>query len=753
MKVVALVSGGKDSCYNMMKCVEHGHEIVALANLHPVQEEKQELDSFCFQTVGHNMISMIAEAMELPLYRRPFTGRSVVREMQYKPTQEDEVEDLFALLQSVKQSHPDIQAVASGAILSNYQRLRVENVCSRLGLISLAYLWQRDQAELLDEMISAKIHAILIKVASYGIYPRRHLGRHLAELRDEFHRLNGEVQFAVCGEGGEYETLTLDCPLFARKIVVDEAEVVETDERGEVGHLLIRSAHLADKEQSSSQIERASVSAESKSAAIKGSETCDQEIQLRQMEWTCNADGKCDPNAPLVSYKRRGGYLHVSGVTGVINGQVSTPAEQAGLMMKRLIRPVLENGGDSSDVVFVHLYLSDMTQFQAINNIYCKSFGLNPPSRACVEVAQLPHGAFCMADCSAHLGSGRSVGDTRQPIPRSVLHVQSISEWAPTCIGPYSQANTLAGVHFQAGQIPLDPATMQLVGGDLTRQSQQALANCAAVLKCCSTSFENLLCCVVYVSQQHWNDGTYPLVRSCIGDAARAQLLDALRNERRHESVVGSDSDSDDEQDEAATPVQCGGTSLDHRLQVIVVPRLPRDAAVEYQLTALTNTRAQNAKLQICSSDMSTNQNCFRVQTAGVALPGSLCMGVTRVWCGGVCAGSGDLEMPHADLSTLLRSCYESCSQFLTRGSSSWQEAVHLDVLFDVAALPEASTLLEVAERELISVCGEVAPPSLSVIGMVGLDSGASPAGDSADLGRCIMHCCVTVIGFEDLSS
>ncbi len=37
MRVVALVSGGKDSCYNMMKCVAAGHEIVALANLQPEQ--------------------------------------------------------------------------------------------------------------------------------------------------------------------------------------------------------------------------------------------------------------------------------------------------------------------------------------------------------------------------------------------------------------------------------------------------------------------------------------------------------------------------------------------------------------------------------------------------------------------------------------------------------------------------------------------------------------------------------------------
>ena len=87
--------------------------------------------------------------------------------------------------------------------------------------------------------------------------------------------------------------------------VVDEAEVVETDERGEwtPSHTV---GYLADKEQSSSQIERAGVSAESKSAVAKSSETCDQEIQLRQMEWTQRR--RCDPNAPLVSYKRRGGY-------------------------------------------------------------------------------------------------------------------------------------------------------------------------------------------------------------------------------------------------------------------------------------------------------------------------------------------------------------------------------------------------------------------------------------------------------------
>ena len=66
------------------------------------------------------------------------------------------MEDMFALLSEVKQQIPSISAVSSGAIASYYQRLRVESVCSRLGLVSLAYLWKQDQTLLLEEMVPWK---------------------------------------------------------------------------------------------------------------------------------------------------------------------------------------------------------------------------------------------------------------------------------------------------------------------------------------------------------------------------------------------------------------------------------------------------------------------------------------------------------------------------------------------------------------------------------------------------------------------
>ncbi len=87
-----------------------------------------ELDSFMFQTVGHEGVSLIAEAMGIPLYRTFTKGKSLTRELVYTPTNGDEVEELYELLVRVCEECGGVEGVSSGAILSDYQRLRVENV-------------------------------------------------------------------------------------------------------------------------------------------------------------------------------------------------------------------------------------------------------------------------------------------------------------------------------------------------------------------------------------------------------------------------------------------------------------------------------------------------------------------------------------------------------------------------------------------------------------------------------------------------
>ena len=59
-----------------MLCEAHGHEVIALGNLLPEDDATQELDSYMYQTVGHQMVAAIATCAGLPLFRRRLSGSS-----------------------------------------------------------------------------------------------------------------------------------------------------------------------------------------------------------------------------------------------------------------------------------------------------------------------------------------------------------------------------------------------------------------------------------------------------------------------------------------------------------------------------------------------------------------------------------------------------------------------------------------------------------------------------------------------------
>jgi len=71
---------------------------------------------------------------------------------------------------------------------------------------------------------------------------------------------------------------------------------------------------------------------------------------------------------------------------------------------------------------------------------------------------------------------------------------------APKAIGPYSQAVRIGNLLFCSGQIPLDPATGQLVTGDLADQTRQVFANLGAVLAQAGASFNDVARTTVYLA-------------------------------------------------------------------------------------------------------------------------------------------------------------------------------------------------------------------------------------------------------------
>jgi 2-iminobutanoate/2-iminopropanoate deaminase len=73
------------------------------------------------------------------------------------------------------------------------------------------------------------------------------------------------------------------------------------------------------------------------------------------------------------------------------------------------------------------------------------------------------------------------------------------TESAPKAIGPYSQAVVSQGVAYLSGQIPLDPATGQLVEGSIAAQTERVLENIKGVLAACGSSFGHVLKTTVYL--------------------------------------------------------------------------------------------------------------------------------------------------------------------------------------------------------------------------------------------------------------
>ncbi|KAL7423571.1 hypothetical protein Q5752_001151 [Cryptotrichosporon argae] len=485
-KVIGLVSGGKDSCFNLCHVVANGHDVVALATLTP-EPGVDELDSHLFQSVGTAVPPLIARSMGVPHFSRVIRGTAVEVGAEYgrrvgmQGVDGDETEDLTALLCDVLAAHPDATALASGAILSTYQRLRIEHVCARLGLVSLAFLWQAEQMPLVDRMIGAGLEAVLVKVAGVGLGARQ-VGKTLAQVRPLLGALEQRYGSHPAGEGGEYETLTLDGPLFSHRVVLEDTAVVVSDpEPHEVAYLRIGGARLELKEGwvrpdmrklrrvlglTDEGAEGGGESGGNEEAwrvrhALddEGREVLDQLQGLPVGPALTGTDSVVVTDeaagGPSVRFGRQGRWFAVS-VEGITDGDESIGDELARCFDEAETK-LAAASLSLTQVAHITLLLSSMSLFAPANAAYTRRFGVSPPSRATVAVL-LPPGQRVRLELTGHDEAALA----RSAHGRQALHVQGQSYWAPANIGPYSQAVTADNkVHF-AGQIPLVPSSLAL---------------------------------------------------------------------------------------------------------------------------------------------------------------------------------------------------------------------------------------------------------------------------------------------------
>lgn len=223
MRFLALASGGKDSLYAIHCLQQEGHRAVGLLHMRCSDEYQ---DSFMYQTVGSEVADVLEECLDIPVFIYQTKCRSINQSLEYNKEEEDEVEDLYKAISHAKEKIY-FEGVSSGAILSRYQKNRVENVCHRLSLECLSPLWGMDQKRILLDMISNGMDGRIVKVAS-SILGKECINMRIDEVYEHLESAKEEVNF--CGEGGEYETIVLDCSMFKKRINIDEYEVISHPE-------------------------------------------------------------------------------------------------------------------------------------------------------------------------------------------------------------------------------------------------------------------------------------------------------------------------------------------------------------------------------------------------------------------------------------------------------------------------------------------------------------------------------------------
>ncbi len=213
MKLGILFSGGKDSTYSAWLAKEYGYELSCLISIFSENPE-----SYMFHTPSIKQVKKQAQTMEIPLIIQKTKGNK-----------EDELRDLEKAIEKAKQKYK-IQGIVTGAIQSVYQASRIQKICDKLNLECFNPLWQKNEEEYLTELIKNKFKTILTGIFAYPLN-ESWLGKEInQQFINELKKINQKYKINLTGEGGEFETFVLNCPLFKKELKIFNKKISSTGE-------------------------------------------------------------------------------------------------------------------------------------------------------------------------------------------------------------------------------------------------------------------------------------------------------------------------------------------------------------------------------------------------------------------------------------------------------------------------------------------------------------------------------------------
>ena len=212
MAWAALTSGGKDSILSCQKAIDTGKEVGYLVTARPKNQ-----NSYMFHSANLDAVPVIARV----------AGMEYV-EIGTQGNKEEELKDLEEGLAAL-----DIEGVIAGAVGSVYQAERVKTITDRLGLSLFTPLWHMDPEALIRE-VARRMDAMIVVTAAEGLDASFLGARFDDELIRRLKRVSATRRIHLAGEGGEYESLTLNAPFYSRPLTYSTTEVRSTTDRHEL---------------------------------------------------------------------------------------------------------------------------------------------------------------------------------------------------------------------------------------------------------------------------------------------------------------------------------------------------------------------------------------------------------------------------------------------------------------------------------------------------------------------------------------
>ena len=208
MKLGILFSGGKDSAYSAFLAKKNGYEISCFITL-----ESENKESYMFHTPFIDKTKLQASAIQISQIIQKTKGKK-----------EEELMDLEKAIKTAVKKYK-IQGIVSGAVGSVYQSSRIQNICNKLNLECFAPLWQKNQFEILDDLIKNQFEVIIAGVFAEGL-DKDWIGKKIDKnFIEKMRELNKKYGVNPAGEGGEYETFVLNCPLFKKPVKLSEVKI------------------------------------------------------------------------------------------------------------------------------------------------------------------------------------------------------------------------------------------------------------------------------------------------------------------------------------------------------------------------------------------------------------------------------------------------------------------------------------------------------------------------------------------------